>query len=178
MEVPLKCPKQCQAPTVKPLINHIPVPGPAPVPVPRHTLNLPPRDPSPGCLSPSGLALLPVPVQEAIHNILGSPTDSSDHSGSSPKGAASQPVPELVMETCKPLVPTMTSSPPSQSSADKKINKDSAISQLADEFKELQRLVVELIMNAPTSAIKETGTGGTSMSPSDSVPLKKGHGHR
>ncbi|XP_066941386.1 keratinocyte proline-rich protein-like [Macrobrachium rosenbergii] len=85
--------EQCPSPSVsndeKPLGPSL-VPGPALVPVPEHAHELHSRDPSPEPLPPPGLAPLPMPVREA-----GPP----DHSGSLPKGVASQPVPELVIPT-------------------------------------------------------------------------------
>ncbi|XP_066962150.1 uncharacterized protein [Macrobrachium rosenbergii] len=101
-----------------------PVPGPAPMTVPKCPRDLPPgdpkidsqslpvplsREPSPDPLSSPILAPLPVPVGE---------TDSSNHSGSSPKGTAVQPIPKLVIATCKPPTPARTSSYLTQSSAD------------------------------------------------------------
>ncbi|XP_066969158.1 tetra-peptide repeat homeobox protein 1-like [Macrobrachium rosenbergii] len=98
LPMPLACIEQCQAPSVltdehkKPLI----VPDPALVPVPEHAPNLHSRGPTQDPLSSPSLAPLPAPVRETV---------PLDHSGSSPKGAASQPMPELVIDTCEPLTP-------------------------------------------------------------------------
>ncbi|XP_066979097.1 mediator of RNA polymerase II transcription subunit 15-like [Macrobrachium rosenbergii] len=92
----LACIDQCQAPSVltdehtNPLI----VPDPALVPAPEHATDLHSRDPTQDPLSSPGLAPLPALVRE---------TAPLDDSGSSPKGAASQPMPELVIAICKPL---------------------------------------------------------------------------
>ncbi|XP_066944600.1 uncharacterized protein [Macrobrachium rosenbergii] len=118
----LGCTEQCQAPSVpndRQIPNQLLVPDPALVPAPKHPPDLHSREPSPDPLSPPGLALLPMPVME---------TDPSDHSGSSPKRVASQPVPELVILTCEPLTPT-TASFLSQSAADTTVSKDSAMSK-------------------------------------------------
>ncbi|XP_066971751.1 tetra-peptide repeat homeobox protein 1-like [Macrobrachium rosenbergii] len=85
LPVSLGCTEQCQAPSVpnnEQIPNQSLVPGPASVPVPEHAPDFHSRDPSLGPLSSPGLAPLPMPVREA---------DPPNHSGSSPKGAASQP---------------------------------------------------------------------------------------
>ncbi|XP_066965923.1 protein TonB-like [Macrobrachium rosenbergii] len=173
LPVPPECPGLCHLQPItdiEEIHDMIPVPRLVLVPAPERAIDLPPRDPSMGHLSRSGLALLPVPMREPIHNILGSPPDSSDCSGSSPKGSASQPIPELVIVTCKPHAyhNLFLSFPVLHRQT---MNKDSAILQLANEFKELRRLIFELVTNAPTLATKATRTGDTSSSPSDLVPL-------
>ncbi|XP_066953375.1 tetra-peptide repeat homeobox protein 1-like [Macrobrachium rosenbergii] len=104
LPVPLECTEQCQAlsiPNGRESPNPMPVPDPALVPVPAHAPDLHSRDPRPGPLSSPGLAPIPVPLRERY---------SSNHSGSSPKGVASQPLTELVIATCEHSTPTRTSS--------------------------------------------------------------------
>ncbi|XP_066947127.1 uncharacterized protein [Macrobrachium rosenbergii] len=84
------------------------------VPPPEHGPDLHSRDPSPGPLSSPGLALLPMPVRE---------TDPPNHSGSSLKGATSQPLFELVILTCEPLMPATTAATLSQSATDTAVSK-------------------------------------------------------
>ncbi|XP_066937346.1 tetra-peptide repeat homeobox protein 1-like [Macrobrachium rosenbergii] len=129
LPVTLACTEQCQAPSAlddEQIPNKILVPDPALVPLPEHAPDLCSRDTSPGPLSSPGLTPLPVSVSE---------TDPSNHSGSPPKGVASQPVPELVNLTCEPLTPPKAISSLSQSAADTRVSKDSAMSQMADELK-------------------------------------------
>ncbi|XP_066943492.1 E3 ubiquitin-protein ligase RNF12-B-like [Macrobrachium rosenbergii] len=82
LPVPLACTEQCQAPSVlteehKKLLI---VPDPALVPVPEYAPDLHSRDPTQDPFSSPSLAPLPVLVREMV---------PLDHSGSSPKGAAS-----------------------------------------------------------------------------------------
>ncbi|XP_066970189.1 helicase SRCAP-like [Macrobrachium rosenbergii] len=145
LPVSFGCTGKYPAPSV-PNDNQIPnqllVPGPALVPVPEHSPDVHSRYPSPGLLSSPVLAPLPMPVRE---------TDPSDQSRSSPKGAASQPVPELVILTCEPLMPPTTAS-----ATDTTVSKDSAMSQVADELNELRQIMVELVKRAPVSAVKKS----------------------
>ncbi|XP_066981650.1 uncharacterized protein [Macrobrachium rosenbergii] len=125
LPVPLECTEHCQAPSLpngEQSPDPIPVPDPALVSLPEHVPDLHSRGPSSDLLSSPGLALLPMPVREM---------DSSDHSGSSPKGAALQPLPELVIATRGPPTPTRISSSLSQPT-DASVSKDSATPQLAD----------------------------------------------
>ncbi|XP_066969109.1 selenoprotein V-like [Macrobrachium rosenbergii] len=65
LPVPPECLGQCHVPPIEDIEkihDLVPVPGPVSVSVPEHAIDLPPRYPSLGCLSPSGLASLPVPV--------------------------------------------------------------------------------------------------------------------
>ncbi|XP_066956235.1 platelet glycoprotein Ib alpha chain-like [Macrobrachium rosenbergii] len=112
LPVSLGCTEQCHCPSVtndEQSTNQILVLDSALVPAPEHAPDLHSRDPYPGLLSSPGMAPLPMPVRE---------TDPSDHSGSSPKGGVSQPVPEVVTLTCKPLTPPTTASALSQSATD------------------------------------------------------------
>ncbi|XP_066969133.1 uncharacterized protein [Macrobrachium rosenbergii] len=164
LPVSLGCTEQCPAPSFpndEQIPNQLLVPGPTLVPVPEHNPDLHSRDPSPGHLSSPGLAPLPMLVRE---------TDPSDRSRSSPKGAASQPMPELVILTCKPLTPTTTTSSLSQPLADATVSKDSTMSQMANKLKELRRIMVELAKKAPASAVKGADTGGTQIPFPGSVP--------
>ncbi|XP_066947118.1 zyxin-like [Macrobrachium rosenbergii] len=159
LPVSLGCTQQCQAPSIlnnEHILNQILVPHPALVPAPEHAADLHSRDSSPGPLSFTGLTLLPVPVRDM---------DPSDHSKSSPKGAASQPMPELVSLTCEPLTPPMTASALSQSAADTIVSKDSAVTQLADKLKELRAC-----KEGPASAKKEVDTDSTQIPFPGSVP--------
>ncbi|XP_066978979.1 uncharacterized protein [Macrobrachium rosenbergii] len=141
------------------------VPAPALVPVPEHAPDLHSRDPNKDPLSSPGLALLPVPVRE---------TDPAEHSGSSPKGAASHPVPEPVIPTWEPLTHALPPGPlplsQSQFSTDIAVSNDSAVFQMANELKELRRIVIELAKKAPASAVEEADTGGTPIPSPGSVP--------
>ncbi|XP_066966073.1 uncharacterized protein [Macrobrachium rosenbergii] len=147
--MPLECTEQCQASSVltdepkKPLI----VPDSALVPAPEHYPDLYSRDPTQDPLSSPGLAPLPASVRETV---------PLDHSGSSPAGAASQPVPELVIVTCEPLTPPLTTS---------SLPQDSATSHLADELQELRRIMVEPAWKTPASAVAAAGPGGTPCHP-------------
>ncbi|XP_066941382.1 WAS/WASL-interacting protein family member 3-like [Macrobrachium rosenbergii] len=166
LPVPLACTEPCQAPSVtndEQIPKQIMVPAPALVPPPEHAPDLHSRDPNKDPLSSPGLAPLPVPVGE---------TDPADHSGSSPKGAASQPVPEPVIPTWEPLTPSPlpTASSLSQSSADTAVSKDSAMFQMANELKELRQIVIELARKVPAPAVKEADTGGTPVPSPGSVP--------
>ncbi|XP_066981165.1 uncharacterized protein [Macrobrachium rosenbergii] len=131
LPVPLEGTEQCPSPSVsndeKPL-NPSLLPGPALVPVPERAHELHSRDPSPAPLPLPSLALLPTLVRK---------TGPPDHSRSSPKGAASKPVPELVIPTCESLTPLPTASPLSQPATDMPMSNDSANLQLADELTEL-----------------------------------------
>ncbi|XP_066960754.1 calphotin-like [Macrobrachium rosenbergii] len=134
LPVPLACTEQCQAPSVltdehkKPLI----VPDSDLVPAPEHNPDLHSRDPTQDPLSSPGLAPLPASVREIV---------PLNHSGSSPKGVALQPVPELVIDTCEPLTPPPTASSLPQSIANAIASQDSAISHLADELQELRQIM-------------------------------------
>ncbi|XP_066972396.1 uncharacterized protein [Macrobrachium rosenbergii] len=179
LPVPLACPEQGQASSVltdepkKPLI----APDSALVPAPERYADLHSRDPTQDPLSSPGLAPLPASVRETV---------PPDHRGSSPAGAASQPVPELVNVTCEPLTPPPTASSLPQPVADTIASQDSAISHLADELQEPRRIMVEPARNTPASAVASAGPGGTPCRPPvagpplprprTTVPLRKTRG--
>lgn len=81
---------------------------PALVSVPEHTVELSSGDLNPVSLSSTSLAPLPVSSQEPARSSVGSFPDSPDCSGSLGHQRGSQPMHELVLATCKPLVPTST----------------------------------------------------------------------
>ncbi|XP_066973190.1 uncharacterized protein [Macrobrachium rosenbergii] len=91
--------------------------------------------------------------------------------GSSPKGAASQPVPELVIDTCEPSTPPPTVTALSPAATDTLVSRDSAPPRWADELCELQKLIAELANKTPASAVAAAGPGGTPCRPPVLGPL-------